>query len=97
MTRSELISQVADKLHELPREDVDEATRIIFETILANLEKEQRIEIRGFGSFSVRCYKPRKARNPKTGEQVELEETFSTHFKPGKELREAVNASIAAA
>ena len=59
------------------------------------LQKGERIEIRGFGSFSLHYRAPRVGRNPKTGETVELEGKYVPHFKPGKELRERVNESLA--
>ena len=96
MTRSELVTKITDKFTQLAVRDIEEATRFIFEKMVAALEDNMRIEIRGFGSFELRYHKPREGRNPKTGEKVELEEKYVLHFKPGKELRERVNQAAPA-
>ena len=95
MTKSELIEKLADKLNHLPAKDVEEAIKEILEMMADTLSKGDRIEIRGFGSFSLHYRAPRVGRNPKTGESVELEGKYVPHFKPGKELRERVNSSLA--
>jgi integration host factor subunit beta len=91
MTKSELIEIMADKLSHLSAKDVEQAIKEILEMMAQTLSKGERIEIRGFGSFSLHYRAPRLGRNPKTGESVELTGKYVPHFKPGKELRERVN------
>ena len=95
MTKSELIERLADKLNHLAAKEVQQAIKEILEMMAQTLSKGERIEIRGFGSFSLHYRAPRVGRNPKTGESVELDGKYVPHFKPGKELRERVNLSIA--
>ncbi|MDG1733043.1 MAG: integration host factor subunit beta [Thalassotalea sp.] len=95
MTKSELIEKLIDKLDHLSAKDVELAIKEILEMMSSTLEQGERIEIRGFGSFSLHYRAPRVGRNPKTGESVELTGKYVPHFKPGKELRERVNLSIA--
>lgn len=94
MTKSELIEKLIDKLDHLSAKDVEIAIKEILEMMADTLENGDRIEIRGFGSFSLHYRAPRVGRNPKTGESVELTGKYVPHFKPGKELRERVNLSI---
>ena len=93
MTKSELIERISSTNTQLPARDIEEATKLIFEKMITALEEKDRIEIRGFGSFSLRYRKPREGRNPKTGAKVALLGKYVPHFKPGKELRERVNFS----
>ena len=93
MTKSELIEILAEKLSHLSAKDVELAIKEILEMMAQTLSKGERIEIRGFGSFSLHYRAPRVGRNPKTGESVELAGKYVPHFKPGKELRERVNLS----
>lgn len=93
MTKSELIEMVARKQPHLQLKDVELAIRCIVEQLTDTLSKGQRIEIRGFGSFSLRQRQARLGRNPKTGETVALTEKHTTHFKPGNELRDRVDAA----
>ena len=95
MIKSELITSLSDKLSHLPEKDVEYAVKEILEQMTHTLQKGDRIEIRGFGSFSLHFRSPRTGRNPKTGDTVELDGKYVPHFKPGKELRDRVNASIA--
>ncbi|WP_286235722.1 integration host factor subunit beta [Thalassotalea sediminis] len=95
MTKSELIERLADKLNHLSAKDVEQAIKEILEMMAQTLSKGDRIEIRGFGSFSLHYRAPRVGRNPKTGESVDLAGKYVPHFKPGKELRERVNESLA--
>ncbi len=90
MTRSELVNALAVRQTHLPVVDVDLAVRTLFETMSEALADGRRIEIRGFGCFSLRYRPPRLARNPKTGEVVAVAAKYVPHFKPGKELREQV-------
>lgn len=95
MTKSELIEKLAEKLSHLSAKEVESAIKEILEMMTQSLSKGERIEIRGFGSFSLHFRAPRVGRNPKTGEAVELSGKYVPHFKPGKELRERVNLSAA--
>lgn len=94
MTKSELIEVLTDKLSHLSAKDVEIAIKEILEMMAQTLSKGERIEIRGFGSFSLHYRAPRVGRNPKTGESVELAGKYVPHFKPGKELRERVNLTV---
>ncbi|OOZ39733.1 integration host factor subunit beta [Solemya pervernicosa gill symbiont] len=91
MTKSELIEQLARKQSHLAYKDVELAVKSLLEQMSESLSGGQRIEIRGFGSFSLHYRPPRVGRNPKTGESVELNGKYVPHFKPGKELRERVD------
>lgn len=94
MTKSELIELIASKQHQLSAKDVELAIKLLLDHMSQSLALGERIEIRGFGSFSLHYRKPRLGRNPKTGETVELEGKYVPHFKPGKELRDQVNDSL---
>lgn len=91
MTKSELIERLASHQPKLSPKQVEEAVKEIVEQMALSLEDGERIEIRGFGSFSLHYRSPRVGRNPKTGERVELTSKYVPHFKPGKELRERVD------
>ncbi|WP_411358347.1 integration host factor subunit beta [Pseudidiomarina salilacus] len=91
MTKSELILQLAKLYPELSPRQVEDAVKELIEQMAQQLASGDRIEIRGFGSFSLHYRAPRVGRNPKTGEKVELEGKHVPHFKPGKELRERVD------
>lgn len=91
MTKSELIERLASKQLQLSAKEVENAIKELIEQMATTLESGDRIEIRGFGSFSLHYRAPRVGRNPKTGESVDLEGKYVPHFKPGKELRERVN------
>ncbi len=91
MTKSELIEILARKHSHLPYREVEAAVKILLEQMSEALTTGERIEIRGFGSFSLHFRPPRVGRNPKTGDAVELAGKYVPHFKPGKELRERVN------
>lgn len=97
MTKSELIEQLATRQQHLSQSDVDLAVRTIIEQMSSALAAGDRIEIRGFGSFSLHFRPPRIGRNPKTGESVALPGKYVPHFKPGKELRERVNLALTGA
>lgn len=94
MTKSELIEAIARSQNHLDQKDVDLAVKTLIEIMSAALAEGERIEIRGFGSFSLHHRPPRIGRNPKTGEPVALPEKYVPHFKPGKELRERVKESV---
>lgn len=92
MMKSELIEALAQKQNHLAYKDVELAVKNILEQMSSALSAGERIEIRGFGSFSLHFRPPRAGRNPKTGESVQLSSKYVPHFKPGKELRERVDA-----
>ena len=94
MTKSELIERIASRQGQLSAKDVELAVKTILEHMSQTLASGERIEIRGFGSFSLHYREPRQGRNPKTGETVELNGKYVPHFKPGKEMRERVNDSL---
>jgi integration host factor subunit beta len=94
MTKSELIEAIAARQSQLSSNDVELAVKTILEHMSTALSSGERIEIRGFGSFSLHYREPRKGRNPKTGDAVELTGKHVPHFKPGKELRERVNLGL---
>jgi integration host factor subunit beta len=96
MTKSELIEILSKRQIHLKADDVDMAVKTILEMMSNALADGDRIEIRGFGSFSLHFRPPRLGRNPKTGDSVALPGKHVPHFKPGKELRDRVNASLAA-
>ena len=89
--RSDIVDMMAEQYQEiLPYEDVEHACKIIFGTMSDALTEGDRIELRGFGVFSLRSRSPRVGRNPKTGEEVSLSQRFSVHFRPGKKLKLAL-------
>jgi integration host factor subunit beta len=90
MTKSELVELLARKQSHLKADDVDMAVKALLQMMSTTLAAGERIEIRGFGSFSVHYRQPRTGRNPKTGDAVALAGKHVPHFKPGKELREHV-------
>ena len=92
MTKSELIEALSKRQTHLAFHDVELAVKELLEQISDALARGERIEIRGFGSFALHFRPPRLGRNPKTGDSVALPGKFVPHFKPGKELRERVNA-----
>lgn len=95
MTKSELIDSLAQKQSHLPYRDVEQAVKALLELMSEALATGERIEIRGFGSFSLHFRPPRVGRNPKTGASVPLTGKHVPHFKPGKELRDRVNLARA--
>lgn len=91
MTKSELIDRLAEQQKHLAHVDVELGVKAIIEQMSQSLSDGERIEIRGFGSFSLHYRAPRLGRNPKTGDAVSLPGKHVPHFKPGKALRERVN------
>lgn len=91
MTKSELIEILSRRQGHLKADDVDMGVKTLLEMMSNALTEGERIEIRGFGSFSLHFRPPRLGRNPKTGESVALPGKYVPHFKPGKELRDRVN------
>jgi integration host factor subunit beta len=91
MTKSDLVELLYRRLPHLSLTDVELAVKTMLDEMTQTLAQNGRIEIRGFGSFSLHHRPPRMGRNPKTGDAVPLPEKYVAHFKPGKELRERVN------
>ncbi|ABR74905.1 integration host factor subunit beta [Actinobacillus succinogenes] len=91
MTKSELIELLAKKNPSISTKIVENSVKEILEQMSGSLENSDRIEIRGFGSFSLHYRQPRLGRNPKTGESVKLDAKCVPHFKAGKELKERVD------
>ncbi len=94
MTKSELIERIAAVQSQLSSKDVELAVKMILDHMAEALSTGERIEIRGFGSFSLHYRAARLGRNPKTGEKVQLAGKYVPHFKPGKELRDRVNRGM---
>lgn len=92
MTKSELIDRLVQRQSHMSQRDIELAVKLLLDNLIGELADGGRVEIRGFGSFSVHHRPARRGRNPKTGEAVEIPRKFVPHFKPGKELRERVNA-----
>jgi integration host factor subunit beta len=95
MTKSELITRLATRFPQLVAKDADYAVKMILDEMTTSLARGDRIEIRGFGSFSLNHRPPRVGRNPKSGEKVMVPEKRVPHFKAGKELRERVDQALA--
>ncbi len=91
MTKSELIQRLAERNPHLTHKDVERIVSTVFEEIAAALARGDRVELRGFGAFAVKHREARTGRNPRTGEQVEVEEKSVPFFKTGKQLRERLN------
>lgn len=93
LIKSQLIGELSKKFPHLSEKDIALAVNNIIEHMSDNLSSGGRIEIRGFGSFNLHYRPPRRAHNPKTGEKLVTAPKYATHFKPGKEMRESVNAN----
>jgi integration host factor subunit beta len=91
MTRSDLVTELAERFSQLTHRDTEFAVKTILDAMSDGLARGHRIEIRGFGSFSINRRPPRLGRNPRSGEQVVIPEKLVPHFKPGKALREGVD------
>lgn len=87
MNRSDLIVKLAEQTPHLQARDVELGVRIIIEQLATTIAKGNRVEVRGFGSFSLNYRKPRDGRNPKTGERIAISAKYHPHFKPGKALK----------
>ena len=90
MTKADLVEQVASEA-EMTKKDAEQLVEIVFDSIVGALNKGEKIELRGFGSFRVRQRDARKGRNPKTGSAVSIPAKRVAYFKPGKELKEVIN------
>jgi integration host factor subunit beta len=91
MTKSELITRLANRFPQLVTKDAELSVKMIIDAMAKSLSQGQRIEIRGFGSFDLNYRPPRVGRNPKSGEKVKVPEKYVPHFKAGKEMRERVD------
>ena len=94
MTKSDLIAQLAERFPQLVATDADLSVKMILAAMEEALAQGDRIEIRGFGRFSLNYRPPRVGRNPKSGDKVEVPEKWVPHFKAGKELRERVDGAL---
>lgn len=94
MTKSELIARMAEKNPHLLQKDVERIVATVFEEIAAALAEGRRVELRGFGAFSVKKREARRGRNPRTGETVDVEAKYVPFFKTGKQLRERLNEDM---
>ena len=94
INKKEIIERISRNQDQLPHRDIELAVKTIINCMTKALSTGQRIEIRGFGSFSLRYRKPRIGRNPKSGTKVNINERYVPHFKPGKNLRQKVNQGI---
>lgn len=92
MTRSELIKSLASLCNDLPESKIDDITKYVFSLMTQHLSNGDRIEIRGFGSFGTKTREARTARNPKTGETIQVAAKRVVQFKAGKELKERLNS-----
>ena len=91
MIRSELVTKVAEKNPHLTLRDVEGIVGVVFDQITTALSEGRRVELRGFGAFSIRDRDARTGRNPRTGSAVDVDAKRVPYFKPGKELRERLN------
>ena len=90
MTKADLVEKVSIEA-EMTKKDAEQLVEIVFDSIVGSLNKGEKIELRGFGSFRVRERNARKGRNPKTGAAVSIPAKRVAYFKPGKELKELIN------
>jgi len=93
LTKSDLIQILCERYPEIQPRNIEHAVKGMVDHMSEVLSAGQRVEIRGFGSFSIRYRAPRLGRNPKTGTRVELGSRYVPHFKPGKDLRDKVNSA----
>jgi len=92
MTKKDLIRNVQDRLYDVPAKDITFAVNVIFNAMKEALKRDERIDVRGFGNFTVRLRAARIARNPKSGSRVALEERRTPFFKAGRDLQKRINA-----
>jgi integration host factor subunit beta len=92
MIKSELVQKLADENPNLFHRDIEKIVSILFEEIAESLARGERVELRGFGAFSVKHRPARVGRNPRSGQPVKIDEKFAPFFKAGKELRDRLNA-----
>lgn len=94
LTKSELISRIFGRHPMLSGRNADEAVNIVLRSMVCALSRGMRVEVRGFGSFSVKYRPPRDGRNPRTGEAVKVPGKYVPYFRAGKEIRDQLNAEI---
>lgn len=94
MTKAELVEEVA-RVSDLTKKHSESIVNTVFDSIIDALQKDEKIELRGFGSFRIRQRRSRQGRNPKTGDKVDVPAKRIPYFKPGKELKELINSSSA--
>ncbi len=94
MTKSELIEEVA-RVSDLTKKHSEVIVNTVFQSIIEAMQKDDKIELRGFGSFRIRHRRSRQGRNPKTGDRVAVPAKKIPYFKPGKELKELINSNQA--
>ena len=92
MTKADLVEEVA-RVSELTKKHAEIIVNTVFDSIVDALRKDEKIELRGFGSFRIRQRRSRQGRNPKTGDKVDVPAKRIPYFKPGKELKELINTS----
>lgn len=95
MTKAELVEEVA-RVSDLTKKHSESIVNTVFDSIIEALQKDEKIELRGFGSFRIRQRRSRQGRNPKTGDKVDVPAKRIPYFKPGKELKELINNSAPA-
>lgn len=93
MTKAELVEEVSRTV-QLTKKQAEMIVNVVFDSIVESLRSGEKIELRGFGSFRLRSRKSRTGRNPKTGARVEVPSKKIPYFKPGKELKELINAAV---
>tara|TARA_B100000287_G_scaffold435639_1_gene505206 strand:+ start:3856 stop:4137 length:282 start_codon:yes stop_codon:yes gene_type:complete len=91
MKKSDILDRLEEKFDYLPKREVERTLEKVLQFFSANLAKGNRIEIRDFGTFSLRLRKSRVGRNPSSGKKIEINEKYFVHFKPGKKLKDLVN------
>ncbi len=91
MIRSELVQKLCEDHPDLTTKEIERVVSSFFDSITEQLQKDGRVELRGFGAFSTRDREARKGRNPRTGDQVDVDAKRVPYFKPGKEMRERLN------
>lgn len=94
MTKADLVEEVS-RVSELTKKDAEQIVETVFLSVIRALHAGDKVELRGFGSFRLRKREPRKGRNPKTGDRVDVPSKQVPYFKPGKELKDLINASTA--
>ncbi|TCT00552.1 integration host factor subunit beta [Aquabacter spiritensis] len=94
MIKSELVQKIADANPHLYQRDVENIVNAILEQVVSALARGDRVELRGFGAFSVKKRDARTGRNPRTGKQVDVSEKAVPYFKTGKEMRERLNGAV---
>src|SRR5262245_30480814 len=93
MTKADLVEEVA-RVSELTKKHSEAIVNTVFDSIIQALQRDDKIELRGFGSFRIRQRRSRQGRNPKTGDKVDVPAKRIPYFKPGKELKELINAAV---